>query len=80
MPGPIPLHMPLSLPQAAMSVPRLWESWAARSRGDGEHLRMISPSILHTRTVIAWPYSSAIWELTSSKVTYRKTKGGSPAC
>lgn len=35
---------------------------------------MTSPSILHTRTVIAWPYSNAIWELTSSKVTWKRPR------
>lgn len=35
---------------------------------------MTSPSILHTRTVIAWPYSRAIWELTSSKVTWKRPR------
>ncbi len=39
-----------------------------------ENSRMTSPSALQTRTVMAWPYSKATWEFTSSNVTWRSEK------
>lgn len=77
MVGPIPWDTAPSFPLSSrVRILPVWKLRLQGPKGEGEHLRIISPSILHTRTVIAWPYSSAIWELTSSKVTYKKTKGG----
>lgn len=67
MGAPTPLGMALELPTSPFFAPG--KAQTHRLKEGGQHLRITSPSILHTRTVIAWPYSSAIWELTSSKVT-----------